>query len=46
MDTDKIYAERIASEYAPKDVSKVVALRKLDARAKRPRPCSATPSAS
>ena len=36
MDTDKIYAERIASEYAPKDASKVVALRKLDARAKRP----------
>lgn len=36
MDTDKIYAERIASEYAPKDASKVVALRKLDARAKLP----------
>lgn len=36
MDTDKIYAERIASEYAPKDALKVVALRKLDARAKLP----------
>lgn len=36
MDTDKIYAEQLANEYAPKDTSKVVALRKLDARAKRP----------
>ncbi|MDD6342126.1 MAG: dihydropteridine reductase [Eubacteriales bacterium] len=36
MNTDKIYAEQIANEYAPKDTSKVVALRKLDARAKRP----------
>ena len=34
MNTDKIYAEQIANEYAPKDTSKVVALRKLDARAK------------
>jgi len=36
MDTDKIYAEQLANEYAPKDTSKVVALRKLDGRAKRP----------
>ena len=36
MNTDKIYAEQIANEYAPKDTSKVAALRKLDARAKLP----------
>ena len=36
MNTDKIYAEQIANEYAPKDTSKVTALRKLDAKAKRP----------
>lgn len=36
MNTDKIYAEHLANEYAPKDTSKVVALRKLDARAKLP----------
>lgn len=36
MDTDKIYAEQLANEYAPKDNSKVIALRKLDARAKLP----------
>lgn len=36
MNTDKIYAEQLANEYAPKDDSKVVALRKLDARAKLP----------
>ena len=36
MNTDKIYAESIANQYAPKDTSKVVALRKLDAHAKRP----------
>lgn len=36
MNTDKIYAESLAEEYAPKDTSKVVALRKLDARAKLP----------
>ncbi len=29
MNTDKIYAEQLANEYAPKDTSKVVALRKL-----------------
>ena len=36
MNTDKIYAEQIANEYAPKDTSKVVALRKLDTKAKLP----------
>lgn len=36
MNTDKIYAESIANEYSPKDTLKVVALRKLDAQAKRP----------
>ena len=36
MNTDKIYAEQLANEYAPKDTSKVVALRKLDAKAKGP----------
>lgn len=34
MNTDKIYAEAIAGEYAPKDTSKVVALKKLDRKAK------------
>ena len=36
MNTDKIYAESIANEYAPKNNSKIVALRKLDKRAKMP----------
>ena len=36
MNTDKIYAESIAKEYAPKDKSKIIALRKLDAKAKLP----------
>ena len=36
MNTDKIYAEQIANEYAPKKASKVVALKKLDQKAKRP----------
>ena len=36
MNTDKIYAESIAKEYAPKDNSKLTALRKLDAKAKLP----------
>ncbi|MGN0635752.1 MAG: dihydropteridine reductase [Acutalibacteraceae bacterium] len=36
MNTDKIYAEQLANAYAPKDTSKVVALRKLDAKAKMP----------
>lgn len=41
MNTDKIFAEQLASEYAPKDTSKVVALRKLDRRAKLPAVISA-----
>lgn len=36
MNTDKTYAEKIASEYAPKETRKVVALKKLDKRAKAP----------
>ena len=36
MNTNKIYAESIAKEYAPKDDSKIVALRKLDNKAKLP----------
>ena len=36
MNTDKINAEAIANEYAPKDTSKVVALKKLDRKAKNP----------
>lgn len=36
MNTDKIYAETIANEYASKDTSKVVALKKLDRKAKQP----------
>ena len=36
MNTDKTYAEKIASDYAPKETRKVVALKKLDNRAKRP----------
>ena len=35
MNTDKIYAEAIANEYAPKATSKVIALKKLDWKAKR-----------
>lgn len=35
MNTDKIYAEAIANEYAPKSASKVIALKKLDRKAKR-----------
>lgn len=34
MNTDKIFAEAIANEYAPKSTSKVVALKKLDRKAK------------
>ena len=34
MNTDKIYAESIAKEYAPKNTSKIVALKKLDRKAK------------
>ena len=36
MNTDKIIAESIAKEYAPKDNSKIIALKKLDNRAKLP----------
>ena len=36
MNTDKIYAESIAKDYAPKENSKIVALKKLDAKAKMP----------
>ena len=36
MNTDKIYAESIAKDYAPKDNSKIIALKKLDAKAKMP----------
>lgn len=41
MNTDKIYAEQLANEYAPKDTSKVLTLRKLDARAKPRLRCAA-----
>ena len=36
MNTDKIIAESIAKDYAPKESSKLVALKKLDSRAKLP----------
>ena len=36
MNTDKILAESIAKDYAPKESSKIVALKKLDNRAKLP----------
>ena len=36
MNTDRIFAEQIANEYAPKDTARIVALRKLDRHAKRP----------
>lgn len=36
MNTDKIYAEQIANEYAPKQTSKVKALKRLDSKVKRP----------
>ena len=36
MDTDKIYAERIATEYAPKETMKIKQLKKLDQKAKLP----------
>lgn len=36
MNTDKIIAESIAKDYAPKDNSKIIALKKLDNRAKLP----------
>ena len=36
MNTDKIYAEQIANEYAPKQTSKVKALKRLDSKVKLP----------
>lgn len=36
MNTDKIYAEAIANEYAPKETSKVKTLKRLDNKAKSP----------
>ena len=36
MNTDRIYAESIANEYAPKENTKIMALRKLDRKAKMP----------
>ena len=36
MNTDKILAESIAKDYAPKDNSKIIALKKMDNRAKLP----------
>lgn len=36
MNTDKILAESIAKDYAPKDSSKIIALKKLDNKAKLP----------
>lgn len=36
MNTDKIYAEAIANEYASKETSKVKALKRLDIKAKSP----------
>ena len=36
MNTDKILAEAIAKDYAPKKDSKIVALKKLDSKAKLP----------
>ncbi len=36
MNTDKIYAEQIASQYSEKETSKVKQLKKLDAKAKNP----------
>ena len=33
---DKVYAKRIAEEYAPKTTTKVVQLKKLDQKVKRP----------
>lgn len=36
MNTDKIYAEAVANEYSVKQNSKVIALKKLDRKAKLP----------
>ena len=35
-DLDKVYAQNVANEYAPKTNSKVIALKKLDRKAKLP----------
>lgn len=36
MNTDKLYAQQLASDYAPKDTSRVTALRTGDALSARP----------
>ena len=36
MNTDQIWAESIAKDYAPRDSSKIIALKKLDNKAKLP----------
>lgn len=36
MNTDKILAEAIAKDYIPKENSKIMAIKKLDNKAKRP----------
>ena len=36
MNTEKLYAESIVKEYAPKDTTKLTRLRKLDRKAKLP----------
>ncbi len=36
MNTDKIYAESIVNQYSQKETSKVIALKKLDRKAKLP----------
>ena len=36
MNTDKIIAESIAKDYAPKNNYRLIALKKLDNKAKRP----------
>lgn len=36
MNTDEIYAKLLAAEYAPKTSRKIIALRKLDKKAKQP----------
>lgn len=36
MNTDKIYAESVAKDYAPRSTGKITALKKLDRKAKLP----------
>ena len=43
MNTNKIYAEHIANEYSAKKESKVIALKKLDRKAKLPAKLNAPP---